>query len=275
MTALIIVLSVLLFLLLLWLFLVSPSPCKKGARAFTFVRYAHRGLHGAGVAENSLSAFRLAVGAGYGIELDVRVSKDGKVVICHDPDLRRVAGLDRRVKDMTAEELAAVSLCGTKDGVPLLTDVLALVNGRVPLLIEIKEDTAADRDVTPKLLNILKEYRGPVMIESFNPLSLSRVRKAAPHIVRGLLCDHYFKDKKMRTLQFFAMERFFLNFLCRPQFIAYDIDERNFLPYRIFSAVFRPVRFAWTVRSAEVEADARAHGFDDVIFEHYIPEEMR
>ena len=102
------------------------------------VKFAHRGLHDGGRAENSLSAFSAAVAKGYGIELDVRLCKSGELVVFHDPTLNRVCGVDGRVIDMTAEELSRVSLSGTGEGVPTFAKVLQTVGGAVPLLIEIK-----------------------------------------------------------------------------------------------------------------------------------------
>lgn len=265
--------SILVVFALLFVFLTAPHKKNAAVKPFLSVRYAHRGLHGEGVAENSLTAFRLAVEAGFGIELDVRVSRDGEVVVVHDADLSRVCGTDRRVRDMTAEELASVRLLGTQDGVPTLREVLTLVDGRVPLLIEIKEDTAADRDVVPRLLPLLAPYKGPILIESFNPLSLGRVKKGAPHLVRGLLCDRYRTDPARRTLSFRLLECFMLNFIARPQFIAYNHEARRFLPFRMLCALYRPPLFAWTVRSRDDESAARADGFDGVIFEGYRPTE--
>ena len=263
--------SILVVLLLVLLFLTAPRKKNAAVKPFLSVPYAHRGLHGEGIAENSATAFRAAVEAGFGIELDVRVSRDGEVVVVHDATLTRVCGIDRRVRDMTAEELSRVHLVGTDDGVPLLRDVLSLVDGRVPLLIEIKEDTAADRDVVPRLLPLLEDYRGPILVESFNPLSLGRVKKHAPHLLRGLLCDVYHTDPQRRTLSFRLLERFMLNFIARPQFIAYNHEARGYLPFRLLRALYRPPLFAWTVRTGEDEAAARADGFDAIIFEGYPP----
>lgn len=262
---------VLLAIWLIYVFLIYPGRRYRGGFDFTKYRYAHRGLHGESRAENSLSAFSAAVDAGFGIELDVRLSRDGEVVVCHDPDLLRVCGMDKKVAELTAEELAAVRLCQTAEGVPRFTEVLRLVDGRVPILVEIKEDTATDRDVTPATLKILESYHGPYLIESFNPLSLSRVGKARPDVFRGLLCAHFSLDPKYRTTTHRLLQWFLLNVAARPQFIAYNHENKTFFPFRLFKFLFRVPTFAWTVRSAEDEAVCRAFGFDTVIFENYIP----
>ena len=138
-TVFIIIFAVLAFLFAFYLFLMAPKKTKDMEK-YKGLYYAHRGLHNSERAENSMSAFRAAVEAGYGIELDVRLSKDGKLVVFHDDTLDRVCGREGKVIDFTAEELATFSLSGTSDGIPLFTDVLSLVDGKIPLLVEIKEN---------------------------------------------------------------------------------------------------------------------------------------
>lgn len=271
MIAFYIVLGLVLLLFGLWLFLTAPGRHRERVRPYLTYRYAHRGLHDATRAENSLSAFRAAVEAGYAIELDTRVSKDGVVVVCHDPTLMRVAGMDRKVKDMTAAELAAVDLCGTGEGVPTFAEVLSLVDGRVPLLVEIKEDTAKDRDVSPATLALLQSYRGPYIIESFNPLTLGRVKKILPAAPRGILAGHFSSDPQYRAPLYRLLQHFLLNFIARPQFVAYDGRGRRYLPFRLLCALWRMPVFGWTIRSAEEEKTVRAAGFNTVIFEQYLP----
>ena len=265
--------SVLVVFALLFVFL--TAPCKKNAavKPFLSVRYAHRGLHGEGVAENSLTAFRLAVEAGFGIELDVRVSRDGEVVVVHDADLSRVCGTERRVRDMTAEELASVRLLGTEDGVPTLREVLTLVDGRVPLLIEIKEDTAADRDVVPRLLPLLAPYKGPILIESFNPLSLARIKELLPTVARGLLCDHYTKKPEYKKPTYHLLQWFLLNFKAKPDFYAYNYQSRTYLPFRLVRMLHKRPTLAWTVRTQLDKEICRESGFSSIIFEDFIPKE--
>ncbi len=270
----IIICIVLLSILAIWLFLIAPGRRYRGDFDFTKYRYAHRGLHDAEKAENSLSAFRAAVDAGFGIELDVRLSADGKVVVFHDPDLSRVCGTDKAVASLTADELAAQNLAGTGEGVPLFSDVLAAVDGKVPILVEIKEDTAADKLVTPAALALLADYRGPYLVESFNPLSLGKVKKARPDVFRGLLSDHFSLDPKYRTATHRLLQHFLLNVIARPQFLAYNREHKDFLPFALYRRLFRVPLFAWTVRSADEEKECRAVGFDTVIFENYVPGDL-
>ncbi len=264
------VLGGLLILFCLYLFLIKPSGRRTEMERYKSVRYAHRGLHGGGAAENSMTAFKRAVDAGFGIELDVRLSSDGRVVVFHDDTLDRVCGKEGRVDSRTAEELAALSLSGTADGVPLFEDVLALVDGKIPLLIEIKED-AGKYCVTEALLKILPTYHGEFIIESFNPLALARVRELSPEYLRGFLCQNFLSNKKNRKPLYFLLQTFVLNSLCRPDFIAFMHSDYKNAALKLTRGIFSVPTLAWTVRAPEEEAAAYEHGFDGVIFENYIP----
>lgn len=271
MPALIITLSVLLLFFIVWLILVGTKR-DKSLEKYSSVRFAHRGLHSDSVAENSMTAFRLAVEKGYGIELDVRLSKDGELVVFHDDTLTRVANFDGLVKDYTVAQLKEMSLSGTADTVPTFREVLELVGGRVPLLVEIKED-AGDKAVSDKTAEVLAGYSGDYIVESFNPLSLANIKKKLPGVRVGILSQNYMKEEKYRKPLFFALGAMLTNCTCRPSFIAYNGRDARSVALRMIRFIFRPVTFAWTVRSAEDEEKMRALGFDSVIFEGYIPED--
>lgn len=256
-------------LLLIYLFMVAPKN-KKEMKKFKTKMYAHRGLHNAERAENSMSAFKAAVEGGYGIELDVRLSKDGKLVVFHDDTLDRVVGREGKVIDFTAEELAKFSLNGTADGVPLFSDVLTLVDGRVPLLVEIKEDPG-NSAVSEATCHMLAGYSGDFIIESFNPLSLKTVKEKKPDFVRGILSHRYYEYEQYRKPLYFLLQSLLLNFLCRPAFIAYDHRHARSFALKLVRLLFDVPTLAWTVRSAEEEAAARKNGFDGIIFENYVP----
>ena len=260
----------LVILFLIYLFLIAPKN-KKEMKKFKSRLYAHRGLHNEERAENSMSAFKAAVDAGYGIELDIRLSKDGKLVVFHDDTLDRVCGREGKVIDFTAEELADFKLNGTNDGVPLFSNVLSLVDGKVPLLVEIKENPG-DSAVSKAACEMLKEYKGDFIVESFNPLSLKTVKENMPEITRGLLSHRYYEYEQYKKPLYFALQALLLNFLCRPAFIAYDHRHAKAFGLRFIRGFFDVPTLAWTVRSAEEEAIARKNGFDGIIFENYIPE---
>ena len=256
-------------LFLIYLFLIAPKN-KKEMNKFKTVMYAHRGLHNEERAENSMSAFKAAVDGGFGIELDIRLSKDGKLVVFHDDTLDRVCGREGRVIDFTADELATFKLSGTKDGIPLFSDVLSLVDGKIPLLVEIKEN-AGDSTVSHATCEILKGYKGEFIVESFNPMSLKVVKENYPEIPRGILSHRYYDYEKSRKPLFFLLQSLLLNFLCRPAFIAYDHRHADAFGLRFVRAFFKVPTIAWTVRSAEEEKAARKNGFDGIIFENYLP----
>ena len=269
---LVVSLSFLAFLLLsfcVYLFLIKTEK-REGMESLLSKRYAHRGLHNGTRAENSLSAFKAAVDAGYGIELDVRLSSDGELVVFHDDTLERVTDREGRVDAYTAKELSEIKLCDTGDGIPTFCEVLELVGGRVPLLVELKED-AGKYGVTEKACEMLREYTGEYMIESFNPLALGRVRKLLPGTCRGILSQSFLKDKKYRTLTHFLLEILVLNVVCRPHFVAFNIEHSNNAALRLTRRVFGVPTLAWTVRSEAQEQKAAKEGFETTIFEGHEP----
>ena len=273
--ALIIAASDLLLGLALWLFMIWPGGRRKEMLKYTDYHYAHRGLHDDTKAENSLSAFRAAKERGYGIELDVRLSKDGELVVHHDATLERVAGREGKVIDYTAEELAAMSLAGTSDGIPTFRQVLDLIDGTVPLIIEIKMGDG-EKGVAEKLVEVLEGYDGPYVVESFNPIALKIVRKLRPDILRGILAHEYMKDERYKGKLVFRLgQNLELNFLGRPHFIAYLHKDYTVPKMRFVHRVWGTPLIGWTVRSQQEEDAATEHGFDAVIFENYIPEDRK
>lgn len=272
--ALLIILGILFVLLIVVYILTHPGRQREGMEPFLRYKYAHRGLHDEEHAENSISAFARAVEHGFGIELDVHVSLDGEVVVFHDKTLKRMCGVDGEISDFTAEELSRLSLAGTSEGIPTLREVLQVVDGRVPLLIEIKAQTVADTEVTARTVELLANYEGPYMIESFNPLSLRAVKRDSPKTMRGFLGSYLTKGKKWDLAQGLT-QNFLFNFLCHPDFIAYDKRYVTFAPFAFFRLchIHRPL-ICWTITSPEEEERARRQGFDTVIFEGYVPEEL-
>ena len=251
-----------------YLILVAPGK-KMDIERFKSVKFAHRGLHNAERAENSMSAFGAAVDAGFGIELDIRLSSDGELVVYHDDDLKRVARREGLVKDFTADELAQMKLLDTDDGIPRFSDVLALVDGRVPLLVEIKEN-AGDSTVSAAAAKMLAEYKGDYIVESFNPLSLGNIKKKLPGATRGILSHKYYKYEPFKKPLYFLLQLLLLNRICSPAFVAYDPKDADAISLRA-ARDLGAVTFAWTVRSEEEEIEAYKNGFDSVIFENYIP----
>lgn len=257
-----------LLVFLLVLFLTAPRR-HPALTPYLSVRFAHRGLHGEGRAENTLSAFAAAVEAGFGIELDVRLSSDGVPVVFHDDTLTRMTGDPRRVDEVSAAELAALDL-GCGEGVPTFRQVLEQIGGRVPLLVEIKEDPFRT-EVTDAVLPQLLEYTGPYIVESFNPFTVRRARRGLPGVAVGLLADRMTLSPAYRGFRYHLVQNFFFNFLARPAFVAYNHEHADYFPFRFMRGFWRVPTFAWTVRSQQAENDTRPR-FDSVIFEQYIPD---
>ena len=214
---------------------IAPGHLSRQKRSiFRGVNYAHRGLHSRDrrIPENSLPAFRRAAREGYGIELDVRLSKDGKVVVFHDDTLDRVCGVPARVDELTWEELRALRLYGTDERIPLFSEVLRSIHGAAALIVELKNGPR-NRELCEKTKAILEEYRGNVCIESFNPLIVAWFRFHAPQLVRGQLATAFrdYHSDGVKTAAAFVLHNTLLNFLSRPQFIAYRIGRRP-LPVR-------------------------------------------
>ena len=246
------------------LFLLAPGHATKRQRApFMGRNFAHRGLHSRdkSVPENSLRAFELAAAAGYGMELDVQLSKDGRVVVFHDDTLKRVCGVEGRVDDYTFAELQEFRLCGTEERIPLFTDVLNTVRGRGAIICELKTG-ARNRELCKKTYDIISAYRGDICIESFNPFIVAWFRLHAPDLLRGQLATDEYKG--YGPVQRFILSRCLFNALARPQFIAYRLVKRP-LAVRI-SELLGAMRVCWTSHDPRSEK-----GQDAVIFEFYRP----
>lgn len=240
---------------------------KRGLKKSVTVNYAHRGLHGGGVPENSLTAYKLAVESGYGIELDVQLSRDGEVMVMHDYSLERMTGDKRKLSEVDAYELDTLRLSVTDEKIPRFSEVLNLVGGRVPLLVELKGEHP-DCSLCPKVNEMLSSYYGDYIIESFNPILLSWFRKNNPLIVRGILttkiCNGKGKNIVNALIQIMA-----LNFMARPDFIAYDGRYKR-LPVSICTKLFRLPAFVWTVRT-ESEREQINDKNTNIIFENIRP----
>lgn len=226
--------------------------------------YAHRGLFGGEIPENSLAAFAAACHAGVGIELDVQLSADGEVMVFHDASLSRMTGVERRLCELDAASLGRLSLNGTAECIPTLDEVLTLVDGRVPLLVELKGENF-DTSLCPRVAARLREYRGDYCIESFNPLLLRAMQRELPDACCGLLYTNVCRDKKRATPLNLALTLMLFNFLSKPRFIAYNQRDRSSFPLWLATHLYRRAgRFVWTVKPQ----DTRVAG-ECCIFENH------
>ncbi|MBE6568683.1 MAG: glycerophosphodiester phosphodiesterase [Ruminococcaceae bacterium] len=260
-------LSVILFFVLLWLFCICPSLRRHPhLLLFRNARIAHRGLHDDTVPENSLTAFRRAAEAGFAIENDIHITADGEIVVFHDDTLDRMCGVSGRPEEFTLAELKALRLAGRDEQIPTLAECLAVIDGRVPLLIEFKCRTG---DVCARLCPaadaVLAEYKGVYWIQSFYPFVLSWYRKHRPDVCRGQLATAFVGDKlHMRMLGMLLF-----NVFARPDFVSYEWKYRHKWNRRICTALgAAPV--GWTFR-AEEEIKACKEDFAGFIFEGFLP----
>lgn len=263
-------------ILLLYLWLIKPGIADRPDIAPLMGHYyAHRGLHDneTDAPENSMNAFKKAIDAGYGIELDVQLTKDRIPVVFHDETLKRVCGVDGRVRDYTYEELQQFRLCRSDERIPLFSDFLKLVDGKVPLIIEIKIHENVDT-VCSIADELIKEYRGTYCIESFHTMAVQWYRKHRPEVIRGQLSTDFSKPGK-RESWYLCMVHYLLgNVMGRPDFIAYDHLHKNNISRRLCRYLFGALSVAWTIKSQK-ELDACKKDFDLFIFEGFVPEEKQ
>ena len=240
----------------------APDPARVG---FLYSHdFAHRGLWGGPVPENSLAAARAAIAGGFGIECDVRLSRDGTVMVFHDAATGQLTGHPGRIASMATHDIASLRLGGGEERVPTLAQLIGLIAGRVPLLIEIKTDTLAQ--TAPLCLavrRVLEGYRGPVAVMGFNPEVSRWFFNHAPRIVRGLVMTEH-RESRGRAIRDAITRRLAVR-RARPDFLAYDV---RFLPSSLPAALRTkglPV-VSWTVRSEADRATVSAYA-DRPIFE--------
>ncbi len=223
---------------------------------------AHRGLWNEIVPENSIKAYQNAIDNGYAIEIDIYLTKDKELVCFHDNTLTRMTGADGFIYDKTLTELKGLRLNGTQYGIVTLDEVLALCNGKAPLLIELKNQPFDD--FVEIAVNKLKDYSGEFAVQSFNPTYLTKIKKLAPNFLRGVLGTAYAPYEK-KFVQF-VVKNMPLNSLVKPDFISYRHDD---LPLKKRKVKDLPV-ITWTVTD-QPTFDKVKHYAKNIIFENFIP----
>lgn len=267
-----IVLIVVLVILIIYMLLIKPrNQAIHDWKPFQEQLYAHRGFWDMkkNIPENSKAAFKRAVDAGYGIELDVQLTKDRIPVVFHDFTLERMTGKTGKVCEYTYDELKELKLNGTDENIPLFSEFLDIVGGKVPFILEYKVE-GMDFSVCPIVNKMLAGYDGQYIIESFNPVALSWYRTNRNDIIRGQLSCHFrWKDGYRKPLYFFLTNLMF-NWITRPDFIAYNHEDQNGMSFRMATNFFRAKPVAWTIRS-QVELDKAKENFKIFIFEGFTP----
>ena len=181
---------------------------------------AHRGLHNELYGENSMPAYQNAIKNGYPIEMDIQISKDGVLLCFHDDNLKRVTGKDALINDLTYEEIQKLDILGLGQKIPTFEEFLKLVNGQVPLMIELKRQKSKQYDIARLVVDALKDYKGEFVIQSFDPFVMLNVKKYAPNILRGQLGGVPEKGE-LPFVQYAVVKHMFFNFLVKPDYINY------------------------------------------------------
>lgn len=230
---------------------------------------AHKGLFDHQTPENSLSAFKKAIENNYIIECDVQIISDGTVVVFHDEQLSRMTNKDGYIKNLTKEDLPNYKLRDSDDCIPTLEQVLELVDGKVGILIDLKETRNRVGHLEKAVCKLIRNYKGNVAIQSFNPLSLEWFAKHSPNVLRGQI-SCLFKGDEFKGLSFikkYLLKRMRFNRRSKPNFISYDINE---LPNRFVKNCADLPIIGWTVTSQE-QYRKMFNEVDNIIFEGFEP----
>lgn len=260
-------------LVLLYFLAIMPRLShRKERKDFLGVYYAHRGLHDntSDAPENSLAAFRKAVKAGYGIEMDVQLTKDKVPVVFHDFTLERICGREGKVCDYTFQELKQFRLCDSEETIPGFEEALRIIKGKVPLIVELKVEWM-DISVCPVVDQLLREYKGLYCVESFNPLVLSWYRRYHNDVIRGQLSDGFVKSGEMKGILYALLQNLMLNWVTKPDFVAYNHKYADVPARKICRKLYKNMAAAWTIKSQE-ELEKARNKFDIFIFDSFIPD---
>lgn len=247
----------------------SQSKRKDIAWLFT-TPIAHRGLHDRSrqIPENSIPAFTDAIENGFSIELDIRRTSDNQIVAFHDSNLLRQTGSNRLIRSLTLQSLKDLRLNNTEHRIPLFEDILNIVAGRVPILIDIKNEEAAGA-FEKKIYEIIRMYSGKFAIESFNPYTLRWFKNNAPHILRGRVAfDH--DSIRFNFLRRYLVGRYLRESSGSPDFIAYDIRCRPYWAVQVYRRMGAVV-IGWTAKNKKQMSTCLKH-FDNMMFEGFIPD---
>ena len=236
---------------------------------------AHRGLHdrAAGIPENTLAAAEAAVAAGYAIECDVQISADGEAMVFHDATLGRLTGTEGAVDAASAADLGKLTILGTAERIPTLSEFLSRIGGRVPVVVEIKSRFDGDRRLTRRTAEVVAGFTAPIALKSFDPGIVGTLAEIAPAVPRGIVAEASQDDPEYDRLT--PSLRTALSGLLhldesRPDFLSWRVgDLPGPVPYLCRRLGGMPV-MTWTVRTPEQRALAQAHA-DQMVFEGFRP----
>ena len=244
------------------------TRCRKGHPGLSQLRgwrYAHRGLHGNGAPENSLAAFRRAVEGGYGMELDIHLLKDGNLAVLHDHSLKRTAGADVNIEDLTAEDLANYTLEGTQERIPLFDEVLELYAGKAPIIVELKAERGNHAALSKAVCDRMDSYEGVYCLESFDPRVTLWLKKNRPCQCRGQLGENYLRATKVKLpgILKFLLAHQLENFLVVPDFVSFRFSDRKLLGVWMARTLWGAQGVTWTIKTQE--------DYDTAVKEGWLP----
>lgn len=248
----------------LYLYLIKGSIYVGDMQVFMANKIVHRGAFTDIIPENSLGAFEKAIEENYIIEFDVMLTRDNKVIVFHDDNFKRLTGLDKEVKDTTYYEVENLRINNTNEKIPLLKEALDVIDGRVPIFIEIKSTDINDIQVVEEVYEILKDYSGEYVIQSFNPFILRWLKENAPNVIRCQLSGD-FSNEKLEWYKKFILKNLLLNFLSRPHIVAYELGSSNNLSFNLIKDSI-PV-ILWTIKN-ESEMNYAISKASNVIFDY-------
>jgi len=255
------------------IFCVAPgkisAEAKQMAQAFIGLNCAHRGLHTEDqhIPENSIPAFIAAKEAGYGVELDVQLTKDGRVVVFHDNDLKRVCGIDEKVKNKDRDELSELLLFDTHEFIPLFSDVLDVLEN-TPVIVELKSAGKDNVRLCEETLEILRKHGKLWCVESFDPRIVAWFKKNAPDVLRGQLSSRPKDMTGISVIEKFLLGNLLTNFISRPHFLSYS-NNKHPLTVKLCRSL-NPINVVWTVIPAH-DINKCEKENDIIIFEYYRP----
>ena len=262
---------ILIALILIFAFLVKGRTGHPGLKALRNWNYAHRGLHGEGIPENSMAAFTAAKDAGYGMELDVHLMKDGNLAVIHDSSLKRTADADILIENLTVCDLNEYRLEGTQEKIPLFSKVLEMVDGKVPLIVELKSHENNYAELCRTTCDLLGQYSGDYCVESFDPRCILWLRKNRKNVIRGQLSQNYLRTTvKLPWIMKFCLQFNLYNCVTKPDFIAFDFSARKNFSNFLCRKLWGMQGVAWTLRNREDYDSACKEGWLP-IFENFKP----
>ena len=274
--AILITIATIVILIVIYIFLTLPRVFDSANMDLLATDYAHRGLHDESIPENSLAAYSNAIDNGYGIEIDVQLSSDGEIFVFHDSTATRMCGVDKKISEMTADEIKSLRLLNTDEHIPTLAEVLTLVDAKVPLLIEVKY-YAQTKKLCELLADALDVYYGSFAIQSFDPRILRYFKKYRPRFARGQLVAKKPKRNEKKEVDSqnpivtFLLNHLLLNVLSRPDFISIQNNHTRELGFVLATEVFKAKAFIWTVRTKKQYNFFKRQGYF-CIFENIRPD---